>query len=82
MKKQTKMLMAVLVALAVLAGILGFCIRKSAQEKDGLVIMADGRETVIAWEEIRRESFEGDLVNGKGESSHHVYEGAPLGSIL
>ncbi len=82
MKKQTKIIILAIVVLAALAGILGYSVRKVSSPKDGLVITASGKETVIAWEDINRESFEGDLVNGKGETSHHVYEGVQLKSIL
>ena len=82
MKKQTKIIIGIIIVLAVLAGVFGVMNRNASKGKDGLVIASGGKETVIAWEDIKREAFEGDLVNGKGESKHHAYEGAPLASVL
>ena len=80
--RQTKIIIAVIAVLAVLIGILGYGSRKASSPKDGLIISASGKETVVAWEDIQKETFEGDLVNGKGETKHHAYEGAALLSIL
>ena len=80
--RQTKIIIAVIAVLAVLIGILGYGSRKASSPKDGLIISVAGKETVVAWEDIQKETFEGDLVNGKGETSHHVYEGALLLKIL
>jgi hypothetical protein len=47
-----------------------------------LVIAAGGSEIAVAWEDIDAQPFEGDMVNGKGETSHHEFTGAELSSIL
>ena len=82
MKKQTKIIIGIIIVLAVLAGVFGAMNRNASIGKDGLVIVSGGKETVIAWEDIKRATFEGDLVNGKGESKHHAYEGVLLASVL
>ena len=81
MKKKT--LAAIIIVLAVIAAVLGIYNRSaSGTAKEGLTVTAGGKETVIAWEEIGSAAFEGDLVNGKGESKHHSYEGAELAALL
>ena len=50
--------------------------------KEGLVIQNDGSETTVAWDEIDREPFEGEIVNGKGEIYHDQFEGAELRLIF
>lgn len=77
-----KLMIGVIAVLAVLAAVLGIMNRSSGTKKEGLIIAAGGKETVISWEEIGRTSFEGDLINGKGETKHHAYEGAELKALL
>ena len=48
----------------------------------GLVIQNDGNEITVAWDEIDRAPFEGDLANGKGEITHSTYEGSELRTLL
>ena len=78
-KKLVIIIIAVLVAAV---GVLGFLTRNGNEEKEGLTIQSAGSETTAAWNDIDRESFEGDLVNGKGEISHGEYEGMELGKLL
>ena len=35
-----------------------------------------------AWEDVGGQAFEGDLVNGKGEVTHHEYTGSELQALL
>ena len=78
-KKAVAIIIAVLVVVVVA---LGFASRSGDEDKDGIVIQYDGKETTVAWEDIQKDPFEGDLVNGKGEVSHGVYEGVELNSLL
>ena len=48
----------------------------------GLVIQNDDNEITVAWDEIDREPFEGDIANGKGEITHRKYEGSELRTLL
>ncbi len=52
------------------------------EQKDGLVIKNGENEITVAWHEIDREQFEGDLVNGKGGNFHGRYGGAELRTLL
>lgn len=81
MKKKT--IAAIIILLAVAAAVLGIYNRNaSGTAKEGLTVIAGGKETVISWEEIGSAAFEGDIVNGKGESKHHSFEGAELAVLL
>ena len=77
-----KLIIGIIAALAVVAAVLGIMNRSSGPKKDGLMIVFGGKETVISWEEIGRTSFEGDLINGKGETKHNTYEGTELKNLL
>ena len=80
---QKKILAGIIAVLAVLVIVLGILSRSQAgKAKEGLIINVGGKDITVSWEEIDRTAFEGDLVNGKGETSHHQYEGAELGTIL
>ena len=78
-KKVTAIVIAVLVlAVAVLA----IVNRGNSEDRPGMVVTSGNTEITAAWEDIDSQSFEGDLVNGKGEVSHNTYEGAELSAIL
>ena len=47
-----------------------------------LVLAGGGKEVTIAWEDVGGQAFEGDLVNGKGEVTHHEYTGSELQALL
>ena len=80
---QKKIIIGVIVILVILAAALGIANRsKSKAAADGLNISAGGKEVTVSWEEIGKEAFSGELVNGKGEVSQHDYEGAELAQIL
>ncbi len=78
-KKTIAILIAVLV---IAAGVLAFVNRGNDADKAGMIISAGGKETAVAWEDIDAKDFEGDLINGKGEASHHEYTGVELSAIL
>ena len=48
----------------------------------GLILSGSGKEITVAWEDVGGQSFEGDLVNGKGEVTHHEYTGSELQALL
>ena len=77
-----KLIIGIIAALAVVAAVLGIMNRSSGPKKDGLMIVFGGKETLISWEEIKKTPFEGDLINGKGETKHNAYEGAELKTLL
>lgn len=52
------------------------------EDKEGLVIHYNGNEKTVAWNEIGKGLFEGDSINGKGESFHGKYEGEELRTLL
>lgn len=75
MKKWIELMIAMTLTLAL-------CACGSKSTKAGMTIENDGSEITVAWDEIEREPFEGELVNGEGESSQDQYEGAELRNIL
>ena len=79
---QKKIIAVLIAALVIAAGILALVNRGNSEDKPGMVITTGDKEITVAWDDIDAQPFEGDLVNGKGETSHHEYTGAELGSIL
>ena len=59
-----------------------FVNRKGDKNVSGLVLAGGGKEVTIAWEDVGGQAFEGDLVNGKGEVTHHEYTGSELQALL
>ena len=76
--------------ITVLALVLSLCACGGQKEQEvensallaGLVIQSDGNEITVAWDEIDRAPFEGDIANGKGEMTHRKYEGSELRTLL
>lgn len=80
MQKKT---IAILVAILVIAvAVLAVVNRSNSEDRPGMIISTGGSETAVAWEDIDAQAFEGDIVNGKGETFHNTYEGAELSAIL
>ena len=79
---QKKLIAGIIAVLAVAAAILIFVNRQGDTDRSGLVLIGGGKESTVAWEDIEARAFDGDLVNGKGEISHHEYTGAELSSLL
>lgn len=79
---QKKTIAIVVAVLVVAVAVLALVNRNNSEDRPGMIISADGRETAVAWEDINAQAFEGDLVNGKGETSHNTYEGAELSAVL
>lgn len=78
-----KKIVAIIVAILVVAvAVLAVVNRSNSDDRPGMIISAGGSETAVAWEDIDAQAFEGDLVNGKGETSHNTYDGAELSVIL
>jgi len=86
MKKVKKMIGFI----TVLALVLSLCACGGQKEQEvensallaGLVIQSDGNEITVAWDEIDRAPFEGDIANGKGEMTHRKNEGSELRTLL
>ena len=79
---QKKSIAAIIAILVVVAAVLVFVNRKGDKNVSGLVLAGGGKEVTVAWEDIGGQAFEGDLVNGKGEVTHHEYTGAELQALL
>ena len=79
---QKKMIAIILAVLALAIAVLGFENRQGNPKAEGLLVRNGKEETVVSWENVGKMAFEGDLVNGKGEVSHHIYEGAALLDVL
>ena len=79
---QKKLIAAIIAILVVVAAVLVFVNRKGDKNVSGLILSGSGKEITVAWEDVGGQSFDGDLVNGKGEVSHHEYTGAELQTLL
>ena len=78
-----KKAIAIVVAVLIVAvAVLAIVNRNNSEDRPGMIISAGGSETAVAWEDIKAQKFEGDIVNGKGEKFHNTYEGAELSAIL
>ena len=79
---QKKVIAGIIAALVVVAAVLAFVNRSGDKNVSGLVLAGGGKEVTVAWEDIGGQAFEGDLVNGKGEVTHHEYTGSELQALL
>lgn len=79
---QKKLIAGIIAVLVLVAAVLTFVNRKGDKNVSGLILAGGGKEITVAWEDMGKQSFEGDLVNGKGEVSHHEYTGAELQALL
>ena len=79
---QKKMITGIIAILIVVTAVLVFVNRKGDKNVSGLVLAGGGKEVTIAWEDVGGQAFEGDLVNGKGEVTHHEYTGSELQTLL
>lgn len=79
---QKKLIAAIIAILVVVTAVLVFVNRKGDKNVSGLIFSGSGKEITIAWEDVGGQSFEGDLVNGKGEVTHHEYTGSELQALL
>lgn len=79
---QKKLITGIIAALVVIAAVLAFVNRKGGADVSGLVLSGGGKEITVSWENVGGQSFDGDLVNGKGEVSHHEYTGVELQALL
>ena len=79
---QKKLIAAIIAILVVVAAVLVFVNRKGDKKVSGLILSGSGKEITVAWEDVGGQSFEGDLVNGKGEVTHHEYTGSELQALL
>ncbi|MCR5810026.1 MAG: hypothetical protein K6G34_01250 [Lachnospiraceae bacterium] len=79
---QKKLIAAIIAILVVVTAVLVFINRKGDKNVSGLVLASGGKEITVAWEDVGGQSFEGDLVNGKGEVTHHEYTGSELQALL
>lgn len=80
MRKKWLVLLAVIL---VLATVVAAMVHKSGQkEGDDLTIKADGQELTVPYEKLNQVSFEGELIDGKGDVTDHKYKGVLLREIL
>ena len=79
---QKKSIATIIAILVVVTAVLVFVNRKGDKNVSGLVLVSGGKEITVAWEDVGGQSFEGDLVNGKGEVTHHEYTGSELQALL
>ena len=79
---QKKLIAGIIAILVVVTAVLVFVNRKGDKNVSGLILSGSGKEITVAWEDVAGQSFEGDLVNGKGEVTYHEYTGSELQALL
>ena len=83
MNRKTKYIMAAAAAvLIIIALILALKVRSSSPAESGLIIQANGKTVTLSWEDLNQTVFSGEIVNGKGETSNHEYQGTELIALL
>ena len=80
MKK--KWIISIVVLLAAVAAVLGFMNRQNSPKDEGILLQSSRSTAAVAFEKLDQITFEGNLVNGKGEVSHHEYKGVELNALL
>lgn len=75
---QKKVIALIIAVLVIAAGALAIVNRGDSESRPGMIIDSGGKEIAVAWDGIGAQVFEGDLVNGKGEASHHECTGAEV----
>lgn len=75
-------MICIVVLLAAAAAVLGFMNRQNSPKDEGLLLKSGGSTIAASFEKLDKITFEGDLVNGKGEVSHHEYKGVELNVLL
>lgn len=79
MNKKTKyILAAVAVILLIAAVVLAVNVRGNTPEQSGLIIQSGNNTVTVSWEDLSQTVFSGEIVNGKGETSNHEYQGTEL----
>lgn len=78
-KRWIAVLIAALICAAVILGLIN---RNSSPKGEGLLIQSGGKTYTVSFEDADQTAFEGDLVNGKGEVTHHAYQGVELSGLL
>ena len=84
-KKALWIMLSVLLALTAVVIIVGFQVRNQQLEQTeagSILIELQGRETVIPFSRLDRESFSRETTNGKGETSMHSYRGIEVITLL
>lgn len=79
---QKKVIAGIVAVLLIVVVVLAAVNRNSGSKGPGMTISYGDNEIAVAWEDIDAADFEGDLVNGKGETSHHEFTGAELSVIF
>ena len=77
-RKKITIMAAIAAVLIIIAVILAVTVRGRAPEKPGLIIESGGKTVIVSWEDIDKDAFTGEIVNGKGEVSNHEYRGTEL----
>ncbi|MBR4163057.1 MAG: hypothetical protein IKR11_05995 [Solobacterium sp.] len=80
MKK--KWMICIAIVLVAALAVFGMMNRKNSPQGEGLQINSNGKTVTVSFADLNQTAFEGDLVNGKGEVSHHEYQGVELNVLL
>lgn len=65
-----------------ITAVVGFFFRSSQEETEGITLVIGEEEINVGLKELKQTEFEGDLIDGKGDTSHHAYEGVNLAELL
>lgn len=77
-----KKLLIPLALLLVVTAVIALVHRLGQDDVDCMVIRWDNTETVVSFEDLDRESFDGELIDGKGTVTAHSYRGVELSRLL
>jgi hypothetical protein len=79
MNKKTKLILTAIASVLLIAAvILTVIVRGKAPADSGLILETGGKTVTVRWKDLNKTVFSGEIVNGKGETSNHEYQGVEL----
>lgn len=79
MPKELKIIIAALLLLTVVVSVVHL---GSQKDISCMLINYDGKEISVSFEELDKQEFSGELIDGKGDVTSHVYKGVLLKDLL
>jgi hypothetical protein len=73
--KKNKWALWIIVVIVAATAVTAVVFRSMQNAITGIEIADGSRTVLVSFEELNQTSFEGSLINGKGERSEHSYEG-------
>ncbi|MBR3357259.1 MAG: hypothetical protein IKG46_05450 [Solobacterium sp.] len=83
MNRKTKYILTAIAAVLLIAAVvLAVTVRGSAPDGSGLILETGGKTITVSWEDLKKTVFTGEIINGKGETSNHEYQGMELSELF